>query len=177
MPEREPYGLLGEFETPEALVAAAQAARREGYRALDAFTPFPVPELHRILRLRDHRVLWLGLWGGVFGFTLALAMQTFTNFDYPINAGGRPLYPLSAFAVVAFELTVLFAALTPAIGMLALNGLPRLHHPVLDAPRFHRASRDRFFLCILATDEKFERSSGLAFLREAGALSVAVVES
>lgn len=177
MPEREPYGLLGEFETPEALVAAAQAARRAGYRALDAFTPFPVPELYRILRLRDHRVLWLGLWGGVFGFALALAMQMFTNFDYPINTGGRPLYALSAFAVVAFELTVLFAALAPAIGMLALNGLPRLHHPVFDAPRFHRASRDRFFLCILATDERFERSSGTAFLREAGALSVATVES
>ena len=62
-------------------------------------------------------------------------MQLFTNFDYPINVGGRPLYALSAFAVVAFELTVLFAALTPAIGMLALNGLPRLHHPVFGAPR------------------------------------------
>jgi hypothetical protein len=177
MPERELYGLLGEFETPEALVAAARAARRAGYRALDAFTPFPLPTLYPVLRLRDYRVLWLGLWGGMFGFSLALAMQMFTNFDYPINAGGRPLYALSAFAVVAFELTVLFAALTPAIGMLVLNGLPRLHHPVFDAPRFHRASRDRFFLCILATDAKFERSSGTAFLREAGAQSVAVVGS
>ena len=68
-------------------------------------------------------------------------MQLFTNFDYPINVGGRPLYALSAFAVVAFELTVLFAALTPAFGMLALNGLPRLHHPVFAAPAFHRASQ------------------------------------
>ena len=87
-----------------------------------------------MLRLRDRRVLWLGLFGGLFGFALALGMQLFTNFDYPINVGGRPLYALSAFAVVAFELTVLFAALTPAIGMLALNGLPRLHHPVFGAP-------------------------------------------
>ena len=86
-----------------------------------------------MLRLRDQRVLWLGLFGGIFGCTLAFAMQIFTNFDYPINVGGRPLYALSAFAVVAFELTVLFAALTPAIGMLALNGLPRLHHPVFGA--------------------------------------------
>ncbi len=177
MPERELYGILGEFETPEALVAAARSARRAGYRALDTFTPFPIPELYRVLRLRDHRVLWFGLCGGVLGFALALAMQMFTNFDYPINVGGRPLYALSAFAVVAFELTVLFAALAAALGMLALNGLPRLHHPVFDAARFHRASRDRFFLCILAADKNFERSAGTAFLRRAGALSVAMVES
>ena len=126
----EAYGLLAEFKTPEELVEAAKRARAEGYRDLDAFTPFPVYEIFPVLRLRDHRVLWLGLFGGIFGFALAIGMQLYTNFDYPINVGGRPLYALSAFAVIAFELTVLFAALTPAIGMLALNGLPRLHHPV-----------------------------------------------
>src|SRR4051794_6755451 len=152
----EPYGLLAEFETPEALVEAAKSAREDGYRDLDAFTPFPVYELFPVLRLRDRRVLWLGLFGGMFGFALALAIQIFISFDYPINVGGRPLYALSAFAVVAFELTVLFAALTPAFGMLALNGLPRLHHPVFGAKAFSRASKDRFFLCVLATDARFD---------------------
>ena len=126
----EHYGLLAEFETPEALIEATKRAREEGYRHLDTFTPFPVYELFPVLRLRDHRVLWLGLFGGLFGCALAFAMQLYVNFDYPIDVGGRPLYALSAFAVVAFELTVLFAALAPAFGMLALNGLPRLHHPV-----------------------------------------------
>ena len=76
-------------------------ARKAGYRDLDAFTPFPVYELFPVLRLHDRRVLWLGLIGGIFGCALALGMQFFTNFDYPINVGGRPLYALSAFAVVA----------------------------------------------------------------------------
>jgi hypothetical protein len=98
----EAYGMLAEFETPEALIAATKQARAEGYRDLDTFTPFPVYELNSILQLRDRRVLWLGLFGGIFGFTLAFAMQLLTNFDYPINVGGRPLYALSAFAVVAF---------------------------------------------------------------------------
>src|SRR4029079_4781140 len=136
----------------------------QGYRSLDAFTPFPVPELYPVLRLRDSRVLWLSPFGGIFGFVLALAMQLFTNFDYPINVGGRPLYALSAFAVVAFELTVLFAALFPAIGMLALNGLPRLHHPVFGAHAFPRASKDRFFLCVLATDVLFDPRKTRDFL-------------
>ena len=171
------YGLLAEFESPETLVAAAERTRAAGYRELDAFTPFPVPELNGVLRLRDRRVLWLGLFGGLFGFALALGMQFFTNFDYPVNVGGRPLYPLSAFMVVCFELTVLFAALMPAIGMLALNGLPRLHHPVFGARTFHRASRDRFFLCVLATDAKFDAKKTLQFLRSLRPNSVERVEA
>jgi hypothetical protein len=174
MPD-EPFGALAEFETPEALVAAAREVRAQGYRSLDAFTPFPVPELNSVLRLRDSRVLWLGLIGGIFGFALALAMQLFTNFDYPVNVGGRPLYALSAFAVIAFELTVLFAALTPAIGMLALNGLPRLHHPVFSAGAFARASKDRFLLCVLADDANFDARETPKFLRTLRPASVELV--
>src|SRR5689334_21443393 len=176
VPEHSFYGLLAEFDTPEALVAAAKDARDAGYRDLDTFTPFPVYELCPVLRLHDRRVLWLGLIGGIFGFTLALGMQLFTNFDYPINVGGRPLYALSAFMVVCFELTVLFAALMPAIGMLALNGLPRLNHPVFSARKFYRASRDRFFLCVLASDEKFDAQKTKQYLRGLKPISIEPVE-
>src|SRR5438477_7706385 len=154
------YGALAEFKTPEALVAAAGEVRREGYRDLDAFTPFPVEELTGIFRnTAGHQVHWLGFLGACFGAVLALAMQTFTNWDYPINVGGRPIYAWSAFAVVSFELTILFGALAPALGMLALNGLPRLNHPVFSASRIHLASRDRFFLCIKATDSLFDEKN------------------
>jgi hypothetical protein len=175
--ERSFYGLLAEFDTPEALVAAARDAREAGYRDLDAFTPFPVYELFPVLRFHDRRVLWLGLIGGILGFTLALGMQLFTNFDYPINVGGRPLYALSAFMVVCFELTILFAALMPAVGMLALSGLPRLNHPVFAATKFYRASRDRFFLCVLASDEKFDVQKTRQYLRSLKSISVELVET
>ncbi len=176
MPEPNYYGVLAEFETPEALLAAAKAARTTGYRDLDTFTPFPVYEVFPVLRLHDRRVLWLGLFGGLLGFTLALGMQLFTNFDYPINVGGRPVYALSAFMVVGFELTILFAALTPAIGMLALNGLPRLNHPVFGVEKFRRASRDRFFLCILASDDKFDPQKTRQYLRGLKPRSVELVD-
>jgi len=173
----ELYGALAQFETPEALIAAAKAARQKGYRRLDAFTPFPVHQLNSILRLHDRRVLWLGLIGGCFGFFAALAMQIFTNYDYPINVGGRPLYALSAFAVVAFELTVLFAALFPAFGMLALNGLPRLNHPLFAAAAFPLASRNRFFLCVLADDARFDEKDTVFFLKGLAPVSVELVPS
>jgi hypothetical protein len=173
----EPYGLLAEFGTPEDLIAAAKEARARGYRALDAFSPFPVYELKSVLRLHDNRVLKLGLIGGITGAAVAFGMQLYTNYNYPINVGGRPLYALSAFAVIGFELTILFAALFAAIGMLALNGLPRLNHPVFAARNFHRASRDRFFLCVLASDPKFDRGVTRKFLRGLGAKNVELVES
>lgn len=175
MDEVRPYGVLAEFETPEALVDAIKRTRAEGYRAIDAFTPFPVEGLAELLEFRDSRVLWLGFIGGCLGFAVALAMQLFTNFDYPLNVGGRPLYALSAFAVITFELTILFSALLTAVGMLYLNGLPRLHYPVFTASRFHLASKDRFFLCIKADDPRFTKNETEKFLRNIGASSVEVV--
>lgn len=169
------YGVLAEFADPDALVEAAKRARATGYRAIDAFTPFPVHELFEVLQLHDRRVHWLGLAGGCFGFLIALGMQGFTNFDYPINVGGRPIYPLSAFAVVTFELTVLFAALFTAFGMLALNRLPRLNYPVFAGNRFHLASKDRFFLCIKAEDPRFDASATMAFLKSLEPQSVELV--
>jgi hypothetical protein len=171
----EAYGILAEFETPEALVAAVKRARQDGYRVLDAFTPFPVEGLAELLGFRDRRVLWLGFAGAGLGFAVALAMQVLANFDYPIDVGGRPLYALSAFAVITFELTILFSALIAAFGMLYLNGLPRLHYPVFSASRFHLASKDRFFLCVKADDPSFDADGTERFLRHIGASSVELV--
>jgi hypothetical protein len=171
----ELYGILAEFASPEALVEATSKTWNEGYRSLDAFTPFPVEGLTELLHFREGRVLRLGLIGGCLGCAVALAMQYATNWDYPINVGGRPLFPLTAFAVVTFELTILFAALLPGFGMIVLNGLPRLHHPLFAASRFHRASRDRFFLCIKATDPKFSKEDTVQYLTSLNPTSVEVV--
>jgi hypothetical protein len=175
MADGEPFAMLAEFETPEALIDAVKRTRAAGYRALDAFTPFPVEGLAELLGFREQRVRWLGLVGACLGFAVAVAMQVFTNFDYPLNIGGRPLYALSAFAVITFELTILFSALAAGFGMLYLNGLPRLHHPVFSAQRFHLASKDRFFLCIEADDARFGKAETTRFLREIGAHTVELV--
>jgi hypothetical protein len=172
MADAELYGLIAEFDSPERLIDAARRTRADGYRELDAFTPFPVEEMAEVLEFRDGRVLWFGLIGAVFGATLALAMQLFTNWDYPTNIGGRPVFALSAFAVVTFELTVLFGALAAALGMLALNRLPRLNHPVFGAPRIESASKDRFFLCVKARDPRFDKDATRRFLGALGADAV-----
>jgi hypothetical protein len=169
------YGMLAEFDSPEALLAAAREARGAGYRRLDAFTPFPVEGLSQILRLPRPRISWVGLIGGFSGAAVALFMQLYVNYDYPLDVGGRPVHAISAFVVVTFELTILFSALSMIVVMLWQNGLPRLNHPVFAAHRFHLASKDRFFLCIEGDDAKRDPQNVITFLKRVGALSVELV--
>ena len=162
-------GYLAEFGTAEKLVEAARSAREAGYRRLDAFTPFPVEGLADLLRFRDNRIGWLSIVGGLTGFLGMLAVQLFVNFDYPVEVGGRPVFAYPAFFVVDFEIMVLLAVLFPVIGMLVINGLPRLHHPLFGSPRFGLASDDRFFLYVDSRDPRFDADRTRTFLGSLGA--------
>lgn len=170
------YGLMAEFETPEALLAATKRAREEGYRKLDAYTPFPIEELSDILHASSGWLPVIILGGGITGFVGALVLQYWTTaVDYPINVGGRPLASWAAFIPVSFELTILCAALAAVLGMLALNGLPMPYHPVFNVPQFIRASQDRFFLLIEARDHFFKYDKTRTFLTKLGAREVSDV--
>jgi hypothetical protein len=159
------HGLLAEFATPGALVHAAERARLEGYRHTDAFSPFPIEELSEALALRRSRVPLLTLVGGILGGLAGYALQYWSQaIAYPMNVGGRPYHSWPHFIPVAFETTVLGAALACVVGMWSLNKLPQPYHPVFNVESFARASRDRFFLCIEATDPKFDRHATTKFL-------------
>ena len=171
------YGLLAEFNDPGELVNAVQKARQAGYRRLDAFTPFPIEEVSEALGLHHTRLPLIVLIGGICGAFAGLGLQYWTSvIDYPLNVGGRPFFSLPSFVPIAFECTVLFAALSAVFGMLALNGLPMPYHPVFNVPRFALATRDRFFLCIEATDQKFDRDETRRFLERLVPRTVAEVE-
>jgi hypothetical protein len=73
---------------------------------------------------------------------------------------------------VTFELTVLFAALSAVLGMLAMNGLPRPHHPLFAVPQFDRATQDRFFVCIRCSDPLYHEHSTRELLQRLGAKEV-----
>jgi Protein of unknown function (DUF3341) len=171
------YGLLGEFESPRALIEAARRAREAGYRNMDAYTPYPIHELTEALGLPRTKLPLLVFVGGALGCATALLMQWFAaTIHYPINVGGRPLASWPSFIPITFEVTVLFAAGAAVLGMLGLNGLPMPYHPVFNAPRFALASRDRFFLCIEAKDPLFETEKTSKFLEGLGATVVSEVE-
>jgi len=159
------YGLLAEFDDPNALVAATQRAYHEGYRRMDAYSPFPIEELHEALGGHHTRLPLIVLIGGICGCIGGYALQYWTQaIAYPINVGGRPYQSWPAFIPVTFECTILAAALSAVLGMVALNGLPMPYHPVFNVPRFALASRNRFFLCIEARDPKFDVERTRSFL-------------
>ena len=159
------YGLLAEFETPQALLDAATRVQEAGYVKTDAFSPMPIHGLAEALGFREHLVPKIILGGGIAGLITGYGLQYWTQVvDYPMNIGGRPEWSWIAWIPPMFELTILFAALSAVFGMLALNGLPQPYHPVFNAARFERASQDAFFLVIEAGDPKFDLDQTRAFL-------------
>src|SRR6478752_2302273 len=159
------YGIMAEFEQQEEILDAARRAYVEGYRQMDAYTPFPVEGLAEILGHRSTAVPLITLLGGVAGGLGAYFMQWYAmGILYPFNIGERPLNSWPMFIPITFELTVLIASLSAVISMLVLNRLPQPHHPVFNAPEFRRATIDRFFLSVEAGDPKFDREETWRFL-------------
>jgi hypothetical protein len=152
------YGLMAEFADPGLLVHAAKRTYAEGYRNIDTFSPYPVEEAWEAIGHQDRRLSVIVLIGGLVGLLTGLGLQEWVhNIAYPINIAGKPLNSWPQFVPVIFELTILFAALSAVIGMIALNGLPMPYHPAFNVARFDRASRDKFFLLVESTDPKFDR--------------------
>jgi hypothetical protein len=159
------YGLIAEFETAEQILEATRRAREQGYRRMDAYTPYPVEGLAIELGLERTRVPMVVLIGGIVGAAAGYFMQYWAMaIDYPLNVGGKPYNSWPAFIPITFELMVLVAAFAAILGMFFLNGLPQPYHPVFNVPRFARASQDRFFLCIEATDLRFDPVRTRTFL-------------
>jgi hypothetical protein len=159
------YGLMAEFETPDALLNATRRAFQAGFRKMDAYSPFPIEGLAEALGSPGTRVPLIVLIGGLIGCIGGFYLQYWiAKIDYPIIIGGRPLNSWPSFIPVTFELTVLIAALFAFFGLLALNGLPMPYHPVFNVEQFQLASRNRFFLCIQADDPNFHPVETRRFL-------------
>lgn len=172
------YGLAAEFASPAELLEAARAAKQAGYTRTDAYSPLPVEGLAGAVGAGHSKlptIVFLGgLIGGISGYLL---QYTSAVHWYPFNIGGRPLHSWPAFIPVTFECTILGAALAAVFGMLAINGLPAPYHPLFHVPRFARASRDLFFLCIEARDPIFDLRQTRAFLESLGPKEVQEVPS
>lgn len=170
------WGLMAEFEDPDALVAATYRAHYQGYRKMDAFSPFPIEELHDALGAHPSRLPLIVLIGGLAGAAGGYFMQYWMNaVDYPLVVAGKPFNAWPMFIPVTFECTILGAAFAAVLGMLALNGLPQPYHPVFSVDRFALASRNRFFLCIEAADAQFDPQRTRAFLQTLGPQEVTTV--
>src|SRR5215212_7793522 len=171
------YGMIAEFSTSSAVLHAAEKVRDAGFRRWDVFTPFPVHGMDKAMGLKNSKVGWFAFIGGVAGYTLGMLMIWWMNaIDYPIVVGGKPMFsPHGAFPP-SYELTILFGSFGSLLGMLFLNKLPRLHHPLLKNKRFALVTHDRFFVVIETSDPKYTESETRKLLQDAGSPHIEVVE-
>jgi hypothetical protein len=159
------YGLMAEFDSAQELVAAANKAYAEGYKKMDAYSPFPVEGLAEAIGFHKNRVSLVVLIGGLIGLISAYSLQYWVaTITYPTNVGGRPYHSWPSFIIVTFELTILFGGLSAVIGMLALNGLPLPYHPVFNVPEFAKASDNKFFLVVESSDPNYDAARTRNFL-------------
>lgn len=171
--EQKLYGIVAEYATPQELMAAAEKVRDAGYTKWDCLTPFPVHGLDDSMGVKPTILPWLTLGAGLSGTTIAFLLQTLTNaVDYPYIISGKPLISLPASIPIMFELTVLLAAFTTFLGMMALNLLPEWFHPLLRRTRAAGFTDDKFGIVIEATDKRFNREQVQLLLQNNGATMI-----
>ena len=171
------YAMMAEFETAADILRAAGGVREAGFRNWDVFTPFPVHGMDRAMGLGNSIVGWFSFIGGVTGYATGMLMIWYMNtIDYAIVIGGKPMFsPFSAFPP-SYELTILFGSFGALLGMLFLNRLPRLNHPLLKNGRFVKATHDRFFVVIEANDPKYSEAETRRLLESLGSRHIELVE-
>ncbi len=171
------YGLLVEFDKVDELLVAARTVRDAGYTRWDAHTPFVIHGLDAAMGVKKTILPHLVFAGGLTGTVAGILLQWWTNaVDYPFLISGKPMFSLPANIPIAFETTILFAAITALVGMLALNGLPQLHHPLFRNRSFKRATDDRFFITIEAADPQFDPDTTRKLLESIGSGRVEEIE-
>jgi hypothetical protein len=171
------HAAVAEFESAAALTAGAHNIIAMGYSRVDSHTPFPVHGIDQVLRQRPSHVGWICAACGLIGIGGAQLMMWWMNgHDYPIWVAGKPPYAWPSTIPITFECMVLLASFGALFGMLGLNKLPRLYHPLFQHSTFWRASDDRFFLAIESRDPKFDSVRTVEHLKQVGGRNVELVE-
>jgi len=173
-----PYGLIAAFDSPGAVMSAAEQVRDAGYRRWDCITPFPIHGMDEAMGQRRSIVPRISLCGGITGFCTGMSMIWYMDrFDYPLEVGGKPFFsPMFAFPV-SYELTILFTAFATIIGMFVVNGLPMHYHPVLNYEKIKSATDDTFFIVIEAVDPRYDTGNTRALLAKIGGRDITELEA
>ena len=172
------HGVVADFDSPDELMDAVRAARKQGYTKMEAYTPFPIHGIDDAMGAPPSILGYIVLCCGAVGLTTAVLLQWWTGaVDYPLVISGKPFFAVEFAIPIMFELTVLLSAFGAIFGMLALNGLPRLHHPIFHYSGAAGATDDRFLLVIEATDRSFEVKKTQEFLASLKPAKLEVIEA
>jgi hypothetical protein len=182
------YGIMAEFDSIPAVFEAAQKCRDHGFSKWDVYAPVPIHGIDEAMGLKPSRIAYCMGAGALTGLTIAFMIQWWFSSGshlsgpanvlsgYRIITDGKPYFAWEQAVPIMFELTVLIAAFATIGGMLLLNGLPRLYHPLFKKDRFLRVSDDRLVIAVEARDPKFDQDETRAFLESIGGHTIELVE-
>ena len=162
-------GVLALFDHPDVILSAAKKARDQGYVRWDVYTPFPVHGMDDAMGLGPSKVPWITFGMGVVGLCMALVIQFGTMvYSWPLNFGGKPAAAWPSFVPISFEMTVLLAGVSTAIGALFLGGVLKLRKL-----KPHRdITSHRFAIFVESSDPKYDEEKAIALFEKAGAIEV-----
>jgi hypothetical protein len=171
------YGIVAEFSETPRVYHAAEMIRDAGYTRWDVHSPFPVHGMEKAMGIKSTKLPLIAMGAAVTGVLFAMLLQWGTSaYLYPMVVQGKPYGAWEPFMPIIFELGVLFTAFACLLGMMALNGLPRFHHPLFGHDRFYRVSNDRFMIAIEADDPSFDPKKTRALLEKAGGTDITIIE-
>ncbi|UCC81151.1 MAG: DUF3341 domain-containing protein [Candidatus Zixiibacteriota bacterium] len=171
-------GIIARFENSAGLLKAAEKIRDAGYIKFDCHSPFPIHGMDKATGLKRSPLGWLVGISALIGTSGALLLQWWTSaIDYPLVISGKPLFSFQAYVPVTFAVGVLLSAFTALFGMLILNGLPRLFHPVFYSKQFARFSDDSFFISVEAGDPRFNPHRTSKFLESIGGKDIELLRA
>jgi mono/diheme cytochrome c family protein len=179
MNDRPAFSVVGVFDSAQSLMSAIPEIKGKVQGRLEAYTPYPVEGIDKLLGLRKSPIGGMVLVMGIIGAVSALAFEMWTSgIDYPLMTAGKPYFSWEAFIPIMFEVMVLFATFTSGLGMLLLlNRLPFFRHPMQQSKTLPLVTRDKFALAVESGIAELDVNTVSDLLRQAGAGSVEVLEA
>lgn len=158
-------GILASYDYLDSAVEAIGALRKAGFkrRSITAYAPVPEHDLEHAMGYHQSPVRVFALVGALTGTATGFALAIFTSMDWPLVTGGKPIVSIPAFVVIAFEMTILFGALSTVIGLFINMRLPRLRPLVVYDPEF---SAGRFGVYVSAPPDRMDDARSILSSRE-----------
>ena len=145
--------VLAAFDEVDATVDAIEKLKSAGFKNMTAYAPFPEHHIEAAMGYKESPVRVFTLVGALTGAATGFGFTMYSQMDWPMVTGGKPIFSIPAYVVIAFELTILFGALATLIGIFVLSRLPRFKAPVVYDPEF---SSGRFGVVVEAPANKID---------------------
>ncbi len=162
--------IVGIYDDPDVLVAAAKKLKEKDIRIKNIFSPFPVNELWDVMGLRTRLPLLTFIYGTIGLISIYAFLYWTSVVNYPLKFGGKPLNSLS-FIVIMFVGTIFVAVLFTFSTFFIRQKLSPWKKAVMIDPR---TTDDKFAIVIEKqddfTDEDIRRITTI--LKETGAVEI-----